>query len=78
VVDDALKTEVPPGPTSPVTVVAGIGERGRPAADGAHVVGPQRQQLVVQRRQQIGLLGRRGEQGVLGGCDRPAAVPRGG
>ncbi|HKG63964.1 MAG TPA: efflux RND transporter permease subunit, partial [Solirubrobacteraceae bacterium] len=32
VVDDALRGEFPPGPTSPVLVVAGVGERGRPAA----------------------------------------------
>ena len=29
VVDEALRTEFPPGPTSPVLVVAGTGERGR-------------------------------------------------
>ena len=34
VVDDALRAEFPPGPTSPVTVVAGAGERGRAAAEG--------------------------------------------
>ena len=33
VVDDAIRTEFPPGPTSPVTVVAGVGERGRAAAE---------------------------------------------
>jgi uncharacterized membrane protein YdfJ with MMPL/SSD domain len=33
VVDDVLRNEFPPGPTSPVTIVAGVGERGRPAAD---------------------------------------------
>jgi uncharacterized membrane protein YdfJ with MMPL/SSD domain len=33
VVDDALRTEFPPGPTSPLTVVAGVGERDRPAAE---------------------------------------------
>jgi uncharacterized membrane protein YdfJ with MMPL/SSD domain len=33
VVDDALRSEFPPGPTSPVAVVAGVGERGRPAAE---------------------------------------------
>ena len=32
VVDDALKTEFAPGPTSPITAVAGAGERGRAAA----------------------------------------------
>jgi RND superfamily putative drug exporter len=32
VVEDALETEFPPGPTSPVIVVAGAGERGRDAA----------------------------------------------
>jgi RND superfamily putative drug exporter len=32
VVDDALETEFPPGPTSPVIVLAGAGERGRTAA----------------------------------------------
>ena len=33
VVDDVLRTEFPPGPTSPLTVVAGIGERGRATAE---------------------------------------------
>ena len=33
VVDDVLRTEFPPGPTSPVTVVAGAGERARAAAE---------------------------------------------
>ena len=33
-VDDAIRTEFPPGPTSPVLVAAGVGERGRPGADG--------------------------------------------
>ena len=33
VVDDVLTREFPPGPTSPVTVVARVGKRGRPAAD---------------------------------------------
>jgi uncharacterized membrane protein YdfJ with MMPL/SSD domain len=33
VVDDAIRAEFPPGPTSPMTVVAGAGERGRPAAE---------------------------------------------
>jgi RND superfamily putative drug exporter len=32
VVNDALRTEFPPGPTSPLTVVAGAGEQGRDAA----------------------------------------------
>ncbi len=32
VVEDALETEFPPGPTSPVIVLAGAGERGRSAA----------------------------------------------
>ena len=32
-VDDAIRAEFPPGPTSPVLVVAGVGERGRPAAE---------------------------------------------
>ena len=32
VVDDALNTEFPPGPTSPLTAVAGAGERGGAAA----------------------------------------------
>ena len=32
VVDDAIRAEFPPGPTSPVSVVAGVGERGRDAA----------------------------------------------
>jgi RND superfamily putative drug exporter len=32
VVEDALETEFPPGPTSPIIVVAGSGERGRGAA----------------------------------------------
>ncbi|MGH2970029.1 MAG: MMPL family transporter, partial [Solirubrobacteraceae bacterium] len=37
VVDDALRTEFPPGPTSPVIVVAGAGESGRAAgAVGAY------------------------------------------
>jgi RND superfamily putative drug exporter len=31
-VDDAIRAEFPPGPTSPVLVVAGMGERGRAAA----------------------------------------------
>ena len=34
VVDDAIRAEFPPGPTSPVLVLAGVGERGRPAARG--------------------------------------------
>ena len=33
VVDEALRSEFPPGPTSPVLVVAGAGERGRAAAE---------------------------------------------
>jgi RND superfamily putative drug exporter len=33
VVDDALRAEFPPGPTAPVTVVAGVGERGRDGAE---------------------------------------------
>ncbi len=32
VVEDALEAEFPPGPTSPIIVLAGAGERGRPAA----------------------------------------------
>ncbi len=32
-VDDTIRAEFPPGPTSPMTVVAGVGERGRPAAE---------------------------------------------
>jgi RND superfamily putative drug exporter len=32
-VDDAIRAEFPPGPTSPVLVVAGIGERARGAAE---------------------------------------------
>ena len=32
VVDDAIRTEFPPGPTSPLSVVAGVGERGGEAA----------------------------------------------
>ena len=32
VVDDAIRAEFPPGPTSPVLVVAGVGERGRAGA----------------------------------------------
>jgi RND superfamily putative drug exporter len=32
VVDDALETEFPPGPTSPIIVLAGAGERGGPGA----------------------------------------------
>jgi uncharacterized membrane protein YdfJ with MMPL/SSD domain len=33
VVDDTLKAEFPPGPTSPISVVAGIGERSRAKAE---------------------------------------------
>jgi uncharacterized membrane protein YdfJ with MMPL/SSD domain len=33
VVDDALKAEFPPGPASPIAVIAGIGERGRAGAE---------------------------------------------
>jgi putative drug exporter of the RND superfamily len=33
VVDEALRAEFPPGPTAPVLVAAGVGERGRPAAE---------------------------------------------
>jgi RND superfamily putative drug exporter len=33
VVDDALRTEFPPGPTSPATVVAGVGEQARGGAE---------------------------------------------
>ena len=32
-VDDAIRAEFPPGPTTPVLVVAGVGERGRPGAE---------------------------------------------
>ena len=32
-VDDTIRAEFPPGPTSPVLVVAGVGERGRTGAD---------------------------------------------
>jgi len=33
VVDDVLKREFPPGPTSPVAIVAGLGDRGRAGAE---------------------------------------------
>ena len=44
VVDDAIRAEFPPGPTSPMTVVAGVGERGRPGGGGlrAATAGPRR------------------------------------
>ena len=32
-VDEALRAEFPPGPTTPLLVVAGVGERGRPGAE---------------------------------------------